>query len=504
MKILDKNNIWLLLILESALATLLIIVGPYFPFFGLGLSLAILSTTVYFFQKERTRFHKVLYILTLLLSFCLFYRANPGLTAYNVLAIIFLGSFMAWPHANGMPTSFINFIVAPLNAFFQGIRTKSSYSFNDTFLKKDTPLKKIAVTEIGKSLAITILILAVIIPLLATANPFFADLIGNIITFFNIEKILESLFKNYVLWFFRGIVFLVLAFWIPRFVSYSASATTETKPLNFLASVQLLLPKIIVALVLGIFFITQAQLYTASSDTLARLGYLNYQYAREVFGQLLIVAGIIGVLLYNDRTNTKWSRILTYLLSFEVVMLAFAALKSVFDYTVTYGLTFKRIEGYIGVVWITGVVALFLYRYTKNLSDSFFVKAVIVFSALELIAVNCLNIDRMIYDYNRNLSAREVDSEYLSGLSSDAMAYQELWKLTEERNKKILMGNPGYLPNDYRYSAYRYPLLMNIEYLQKKYRQPDFRTFNLSEYAQYRQIRDIKIPEQELKPENYY
>lgn len=105
------------------------------------------------------------------------------------------------------------------------------------------------------------------------------------------------------------------------------------------------------------------------------------------------------------------------------MFLTFIALKSVYDYSYNWGFTYKRLWGYTGVFWILGVFAFFVYKYFKDLQDTYFVKGVILFSSLVLIGVNIANFDSLIFHYRKSVTHSGIDYLYLSGLSSDAESY---------------------------------------------------------------------------------
>jgi len=53
-----KGNIWLLLTLSSAIITLLIIFFSGFPYLGIALSLAAISSAVYILKNKKPHFTK--------------------------------------------------------------------------------------------------------------------------------------------------------------------------------------------------------------------------------------------------------------------------------------------------------------------------------------------------------------------------------------------------------------------------------------------------------------
>jgi len=463
----DKDRIWILLITACALFSYLTIVLGYFPYLGIATSLITLSSLVFFFKKNKSIFNLILYILTLVFSFFIVYNSNLFLTFLNILAVLLLGSLIALPKSE-LNLGFLQFLISPITVFFEAFETPSDYKFKLS-LKTNTQ----TYVEIGKSLLISVIILLVILPLLASANPFFNKLVADVIEIFNLRILLENLFSaNYFVWLIRAFVFAILTLFVPRLITFINNSTVKQLSItNPLSSVDLFLPKFLVCLIIFIFFITQTQLYFASPETLQALGYSHSAYAREVFGQLSIVALVILGLIYNDKSKKKLSIMLSYFLVFEGIFLTFIALKSDYDYSLNWGFTYKRLWGFTGVFGILGIFVLYIQKCAE------FVKGVILLISLLLIGVNIANFDYLIFHHRKSTTHSGTDYLYLSGLSSDSQSYGELLSMLE----KIKQTN----------NLATRRVLTKINKLQKKYRQLDLRTFNFSEYLQYQKIKSI-------------
>ncbi len=486
MKVNNRVLGFLLAILSAGLSYLLIVLG-YFPYLGIALFFAFISTLVYLLKTKKSRLDTVLYILLLAFSFFIFYRANGFLIFLNIATIFYLGSFISFPQLKDNNFGFLNFIFSPLS-----IITASFFSHNDFKIdfKSDKKISNARIFEVAKSLGISIVLLLVIIPLLASSNPFFNKIVSGITKIFYLDNFLKWLStEDSVVWVVRSIFFLFLAYFLPRFLSYINTAQNLQKIPNLLQSISFFLPKVLVSIVIFIFFITQAQLYFSSSESLKAIGYSHSQYAREVFAQLSIVAVIILGLIYNDKSKNKWSKNLTYILVTEGVFLAFMALKSVYDYSFAWGFTFKRLWGYTGVFWILGILAFFLYKYIKNLKDSEFVKGVVVFSGFTLLLVNLLNFDYLIYHYRKSATGSGIDYFYLSRLSPDSRSYKEQYQFL------ITKSNTSSPEDYYLLNNAAWYLIRSIEILNNKYKTIDFRTLNFAEYRQYSETKNLDIKE---------
>lgn len=490
MRNIDKGSIWILLAALSAIFSYLTIVFGHFPYLGIAISLATFSSLVFFFKSNKSSFNLVLYLLTLIFSFFIFYRANGFLIFLDTLSIFFLGSLIAFPRREESDFGFLHFLISPFTLFSRSLQTKSDYELNLKSLAKDNiQIKREGIAEIVKSLIMSSVILLVIVPLLASANPLFNKLVTDFIEIFNLQSLLEKLFSaDYFVWLVRTGAFLILAFFIPRLLTYINTKAPELQKIpNLLSSFNLLIPKILVGLVIFIFFVTQAQIYFATDETLLSLGYTHSQYAREVFAQLSIVALVILGLIYNDKSKKTSSTILTYVLVLEGIFLTFIALKSVYDYSSNWGFTYKRLWGYTGVFWILGVFSFFLYKYFKDVKNTYFVKGVILFSGLVLVGVNLANFDSLIFNYRKSVTHKGVDYIYLSGISSDAQSYGEHLQILENKMNGIDKDSNEY----YLVAPAAWRVLNNIDKLQRKYKDLDLRTLNLAEYLQFQKIKSI-------------
>jgi hypothetical protein len=241
------------------------------------------------------------------------------------------------------------------------------------------------------------------------------------------------------------------------------------------------IPKLIVSAVLIVFFVTQIQFYLATEETLRAMNVSYSQHANEVFGQLTVVAGVVLVLMYNSSRKNKNSRLLNWMLGIEGVFLTLMAYKSAFEYIAAYGLTYKRLYGLTVATLVTGVFILYK-RYSQKKDDNF-VRNVILFSASILLIVNLANFDWLIYNFDMPRTGQNIDYGYLSTLSPDSLSYKDQFEKLQAASSENFKGN--YFNDN--------PLLIlhKIEYLQNKYSDLDFRTFNLLEYIEYQNVKSL-------------
>lgn len=483
------SYVYLFTLLLSGVFSYLLVVQKEFPYLGFSLIFAALSSLVYFLKKIKNWEDTLLYIILLFLSYCLVWRANDFLTFLNIISIFYAGSYFIFPYKERHQLTLVSTMFLPLVLFVRLIMTRNILIFDPQSLtgkeKKDTRQK---FTEIALSVVITFGLLVIIIPLLSSANPLFARLTEQVVKFFNIQKLLESLFSDFfTIHLLRIIFFLLFAFFIPRIVSFISQLTDNTavkSPTEL--NLPLFIPKLVVSLVLIVFFVTQAQLYFASSETLKALGYTNSQYAREVFAQLSVVAFIIFMLIYADKSKTGNTRLLTYFLMIQAFFLNLIAFKSDYDYSYRFGFTEKRLYGFTGVAWLTGLFGLFFYSQRSNQKHPLFLRNIIFLTCLTLVAVNIANFDYLTYHYSKSRTGEGTDYAYLSRLSTDSDSYHEQLQIL---NKSLMKDEK--ITDMQRATAWS--LMMRVDRLRYKYKDLDWRTFNISDYLQYRKLQDLDI-----------
>ena len=475
----------------SLIFSYLLVSYRYFPYLSLGLFFIFLSTTVFIVKKEKNWLDYVFYAAAFIFSIFLFYRANGFLTILNIMGILYAGSMLVQndPKREKKEWSLVSLLFSPFLIVFKLFGLEYSYDLNPLSLFKNRlTFDSRKIYQLILSIGVTCLLLVIILPLLSYSNPFFQSLLGNFLKAFNLTAFFD-LFSapNWFLIFVRVIVFLVLVFFIPGLATYAKDNSKEHEKWNWVLPLEnFTIPKVAIGVVLLLFFITQAQLYFASDAVLKTLGYSNSQHAREMFAHLSIVTLIIFSLIYNDKSRSSLSRLLTYILIIEGFFLNMIAFKSDYDYASNWGFTHKRLYGFAGVVWIFGLFLLYGYSYVSNLKNSLFTRNVAIFSFSVLLGINLVNFDYLIYHYAKSTTHSGIDYLYLSRLSTDAGSQaDQLQKLMSEIEQEE---RP-----DIRKVQPTYTLIYRIEYLKEKYKKFDIRTFNFSEFSEYQKVKDLDV-----------
>jgi hypothetical protein len=174
------------------------------------------------------------------------------------------------------------------------------------------------------------------------------------------------------------------------------------------------------------------------------------------------------------------------LLGIESLFLTLISYKSAVDYINAWGLTYLRLYGLTFATWVLGIFVLFFaMRYKKDVENIYFVRNILFYTAAIIISVNILNFDYLIYHKNKATTGQGTDYTYLSYLSADSSSYKDQYnKLSEELKKS------SFPFTDYD-NRNPHLILVKIEELKNKYEYLDIRTFNLMDYREYLQVKDL-------------
>ena len=490
-----------LLLLLSAFLAWMLVVFKWFPYTGIAIASISFAILGFSFQKKKTLEDLAVLVSIIIFSIFLVIRSNILLTFLNSFAIFALLTLFI--RKLDFVANIKGFILQPFIVLQDIIQAKNIFSLTDE-TKSSTP--KQSNNQINNALfgiLISIILLILIIPLLSFANPIFAKITQDFISFINIEYLIRNLFgKDLFIWVWRLIFFGAIFFLLTQTLSFISSQHTKAPfpDENKSNTPSLLIPKIVVSIILLLFFATQIELYTASPQILSSLDISLSQHTREVFAHLLIVGLIIFALIYNDRSQNKIDRLSTYFLILSAVFLTFIALKSDFDYSRQWGFTIKRLYGFAAVFWTLGAFAVFTDIYSHKLQNSKLIGSLIWLSVIVLIIINFANFDYIIYNTNKARTGQGEDLYYLSSLSTDSKSYKNQLNTLLKKNR-----------SDEVHNSQAVSILLNkISNLQSKYKNPDFRTLNLSEYQTYIQTKDIDTEalkkvyfNQALKPRAY-
>lgn len=467
--------------LSLLVAWLLFPIENSFPMVPVVVFFVGVSSLVYFLRKQNDWFNTSVYVGILILSAFLLVRANEFIQFIDFVFIILLGSLLILPLTPSHALSHL--LLTPISVLSESLRQKNVFSYSWSFFQK---LSKFRVTNtIMLSIIVTLFFVFITTLLLSSANPFFNQLVDDTLGMFNLTYIFNFLESERIVRFLaRVIVLIFLLFFIPRILTVGLSPVKIGKS-NFALPINYLIPKVAMGVLLVVFFFTQAQLYFATPEMLASMGYTNSRLTNEVFFQVTVVAMIIFFIAYLDQDRKKWHRWLTYILVLEAFFLVGIAFKSVFDYSTLWGLTQKRLWGYATMTWLTGALLIFLYYYTKRLPVFRFLQIIVLYTIVVLIGVNISNFDYLIAHSSSARTQSGTDYVYLSRLSADSRSYintlDNLLRQIEEESEM-----------DPQKISAAFSVIGKINSLQEKYKNGiPFNSFNYSEYREYLNVQNL-------------
>ena len=274
------------------------------------------------------------------------------------------------------------------------------------------------------SVVASLLVLVVFGPLLAAADPAFAELILALV-----PPLDGTWFARWVLLFplvaagTLGACFVVLA--PPRVDGGTAPQPAALRRLEWALPVGLL-----VMLFAGFVVVQLAALFGGSTHVLRTTGLTYAEYARGGFWELLAVTMltllVIALASWWAPKATTVDRVvlqtLLVALSGLTLVIVASALSRMWAYQQAYGFTVLRLlvltfELWLGLVYVLVIVA------TVRLRAGWLPPAVVSTALLALLAVALLNPDRFIAEHNilRWEQSGRIDTGYLSRLSADAV-----------------------------------------------------------------------------------
>ena len=467
-------------IASSLLLTYLLAVLNYFPFLSVTLLFIFLIFIFWRWnQNKNIRYFSFLAFASFSALFITI-RANPIIVALNFFTAVYLLAITLLAYHKTTLSNPVRYLFSPLTSLILVYNTSVTYP----------PLfeSKFSFNKILKSSLLTFFLLLIIIPLLASANPFFNNLVITILK--PISDLSQNMEEFIILNFLRLIFFTFFIIYIPKLVFNIQGKLNQNRYLIPDPTIDyLLIPKIAIIIILGVFTFSQLQLYTADTSTLVQLGYTNSLATREVFSQLIIVAAIVLGVIFFDRIKSPLHSYTTYILIVMTLLLDIFAFYSVYEYSRAWGFTLNRLFGFTGVLWIAGNFILYTYSYIKQQTGEKFLLNAALYTGFIIQLVNIANFDRLIYHNNQSITHAGIDYRYLSTLSSDSLSLKQQYEFAEQfpeitnTNCNSIRCHDVIIDN----------LENHISYLQSKYNTIDIRTFNLSEYRQFLEIKNLNL-----------
>ncbi len=263
--------------------------------------------------------------------------------------------------------------------------------------------------------AIGLLLLAVFLPLFASADAAFADLLGELVPDDAVDQPVGR-----------------LAIWVAVAAAGGALLmATPARPANpgraRLERVEWALPLIALVAVFATFVGFQVPVIAGGHDYVQRNPDVTYaEVARAGFAQLLVAASLtLAVIAAAARwaPDDKLKRALLAALCVLTLAILASALVRLGLYMDAYGFTRLRLSAHAVILWLGAVFAIILLAGVAR-RGAWLPRATVALSAVALLAFAGSNPDHRIADRNLDRSERtglELDVDALVGLSADAV-----------------------------------------------------------------------------------
>lgn len=414
--------------------------GISVPIYGVLLSAAFLYTNKECLKEIKTIGFFFL-ILTFVLSSSFAVHSNIFLLGLNSLALpfLFVSSFLLIKHRE-IEWHRIGFI----SVLFSRIFPKSFENFFKPFgflkisLKREEK-KKLSPTSkhILTGLLISLPLLLLIVPLLASADSVFSYYISNFYTIFSIIKPGKFIWDAILITFISLFIFGLL--WSFNYPLKKQRATKETK--GVFETVTVITVLVVINLVYLMFTLVQSSYLYGSGESILPNGFTYAEYARRGFFELVLVTIINFTIFTLSQKFTKKGSV-----PLSSILRAVHSILVLFTLNMLYSANFKMIiyENAFGYTYLRVFVQIFLLLllllfiialagiWNKRVPT---VKASIVVTLVLYVAVNFINVDGIIARKNieRFRETKKIDVNYLTQLSDDALP--ELVKFVEAKEQ---------------------------------------------------------------------
>ena len=301
---------------------------------------------------------------------------------------------------------------------FKGYREGIYLTQNEVkyYVSGSNKIEKANVKKIAKSSLIVILILAVVLILLISADSVFASLFSGITRLFGHINIIGTFSFLFRLAIIIAVYVLSLSF-ILKLQKNKEVEQKQTTVSNSKDSFTIKLLLITLNIVYLIFCYIQLQSLFARIQVFESYDYASY--ARSGFFQLMFVSLInFVIILVSNKYNEKIIKRLSTLLVVFTTIIAISSMYRMHMYEMEYGLTYLRIFVYFVLITeILSFIPIIIYIYNKKFDV---VKWCFVICISMYCIANYINIEKIIVNKNINRTTdRKIDYDYIYLISSE-------------------------------------------------------------------------------------
>ncbi|WP_433754817.1 DUF4153 domain-containing protein [Nocardia sp. CA-135398] len=275
----------------------------------------------------------------------------------------------------------------------------------------------------GTSVAVTLALLAIFVPLLGGADATFAKLLDAVTPKLDAASVVQWIVLFALLGLGSvGAMYLLAG---PRAAATGAPSGRGLRRLEWA------LPVGALTILFAVFVAAQFVALFGGDDYVQRTANLTYaEYARSGFWQLSIVTiltlAVIAVVLrwaaQESAADRAWLRILLCAIAVLTLIIVASALGRMWTYQQAYGFTVMRVLVEVCELWL-GLVYLLMIVAVLRLDGTWLPRAAIGTAMSTLFALAVLNPEGLVAERNidRWEHGKNLDTHYLSGLSPDIL-----------------------------------------------------------------------------------
>ncbi len=290
----------------------------------------------------------------------------------------------------------------------------------------------------GTSVAVTLALLAIFVPLLGGADATFAKLLDAVTPQFDAASVVQWIVLFALLGLGSvGAMYLLAG---PR------AAATGAPSGRCLRRLEWALPVGALTILFAVFVGAQFVALFGGDDYVQRTANLTYaEYARSGFWQLSIVTiltlAVIAVVLrwaaQESAVDRAWLRILLCAIAVLTLIIVASALGRMWTYQQAYGFTVMRVLVEVCELWL-GLVYLLMIVAVLRLDGTWLPRAAIGTAMSTLFALAVLNPEGLVAERNidRWEHGKNLDTYYLSALSPDVLSAVD--RLPQPQRAEIL------------------------------------------------------------------
>ncbi|MFI9503240.1 DUF4153 domain-containing protein [Nocardia sp. NPDC052566] len=296
--------------------------------------------------------------------------------------------------------------------------------------------------RLGTSVVATVVLLAIFVPLLSSADATFASLLDGLTPRVDGGSVFQ--------WIFLFTVFALGSFgamYVLAGPPPAASAAMQRVPGRSLRRAEWALPVGALTVLFAVFVGAQFVALFGGDGYVQRTAGLTYaEYARSGFWQLaavtvLTLAVIVIVLRWaaqDSAVDRLWLRVLLCAVSALGLIIVASALGRMWTYQQAYGFTVLRLLVETCELWL-GLVYLLVIAASLRLRRAWLARATIGTAIATLLALAVLNPEALIADKNidRAEHGKRLDTDYLTTLSPDVLPALE--RLPEPLRTTVLI-----------------------------------------------------------------